>query len=173
MRLEKIIRSTAIIVFFGAITLFATENSVSPWRFEAGIGLRNTIPVSALAGIGYKQATFRLQGLGAHQGSNDYWCGIRGSLLWNFFGNTPFNFDVGIGGGYDFAEAPNGMHKALNDANNARYVYPYNYKENADISLELWTHLYGIYTQISVPAYRFADHDFPAIMWGIGFINEF
>jgi hypothetical protein len=80
---------------------------------------------------------------------------------------------TGIGGGYEFAEAPNKMHQALNRANGAMYVYPYNYKEIGDISIELWTHLYGFYTQISVPAYRYKKHDAPKILWGAGYMVEF
>jgi hypothetical protein len=65
------------------------------------------------------------------------------------------------------------MHKAFNEANKPLYLIPYNYKEEADISLELWTHLYGFYTQISVPAYRFIDHDAKRLLWGAGYMVEF
>lgn len=153
-----------------ATACFASEN---PWRFEAGFGARNTTPVVVVAGISYNDFGLRLQGLGMHHGSNDYWCGIRGSLLWTFFGDLPFNFDVGIGGGYEYAEAPNKMHQAINQANGGIIVYPYNFKENLDVSLEIWTHLYGFYTQISVPAYLFKEHDVPSLLWGAGYTIRF
>ena len=145
----------------------------SSLRFEAGLGARNFTPLVLVAGIGYDSYTFRIQGLGAHGGPRDFWCGTRGSLLWTFFRDLPFYLDAGIGVGYEYAEAPNKMHQALNDANGGNYLYSYNYKENMDVSLELWTHLYGFYTQISFPAYQFRDHDAPNILWGAGYMIRF
>ncbi len=142
-------------------------------KLEIGAGIRNQTPVTIVGGIGFKDFVFRLQGMGLHSGPNDFWCGLRGSLLWTFFGDLPFKFDAGVGGGYEFAEAPNEMHQAFNKANGGTYLYPYNYKEIADISLEIWTHLYGIYTQISVPAYRFREHEAKRILWGAGYMAEF
>lgn len=142
-------------------------------RIEAGAGLSNQEPITLIAGVGYKSFIARVQGLGAHSGANDFWCGLRGSFLWTFFEDLPFNFDVGVGSGYFFAEAPNKMNQAINAANKARYLYPYNYKEVLDISLEIWAHLYGFYTQVSVPAYRFMEHDAPSIFWGAGYIYSF
>lgn len=161
--------------YFFAIALFSlvSHGIASPWRFEVGAGARNVSPLVLVAGLGYDNYTFRVQGLGAHSGPRDFWCGVRGSLLWTFFKELPFYFDAGLGVGYEFAEAPNKMHQALNDANKGNFLYPYNYRENMDISLELWTHLYGVYTQISVPAYRFMDHDVPDILWGIGYMFNF
>lgn len=126
-----------------------------------------------VGGVSYENVTMRLQGFGIHNGTNDFWCGIRGSILWTFFKDLPYNFDVGVGSGYEYAEAPNNIHKALNDANSGKYLLPYNYKENLDVSLELWAHLYGIYTQISVPFYHFKDHDFPCVLWGVGYTIKF
>lgn len=157
-----------------ALVICLTNTShAGDWRFGFGAGVRNTTPVVLVGSVGYKSLTLKVQGLGAHGGANDFWCGIRGSLLWTFFKDLPFNFDAGIGGGYDFAEAPNKLHKAFNKANNGHYLYEYNYKENLDVSLELWTHLYGLYTQVSVPAYQFMHHDAPNVLWGAGYIFEF
>lgn len=142
-------------------------------RFEAGLGSRNQTPIVLITGISYQNLTARFQGFGIHNGPNDFWCGYRGSLLWTFFYDKPFNVDVGVGGGYEFAEAPNKMHKAINEANKAMYLRPYNYKEILDASLEIWTHVYGIYTQISVPVYRFKKHDAPTILWGAGYTISF
>ena len=111
--------------------------------------------------------------MGMHYGPRDFWCGIRGSFLWKFFKDQPFNLSVGVGSGYEYAQAPNDMHKALNDANNAPYLYAYNYKENLDISGEVWASMYGFYTQISIPFYKFKDHDTPFILWGAGYIFQF
>lgn len=162
----------SLVVFVG---LFALNSLVfaDNWRFNAGFGIRNQTPVVAVAGFGYREVIFRAQGMGFYNGANDYWCGIRGSLLWTFFKDNPFNIDVGIGGGYEFAEAPNEMHQALNKANNAMYVYPYNYKEIGDLSLEIWSHLYGFYTQISVPVRKYKEHDAHKTLWGAGYMFEF
>lgn len=163
-------------IFIVAVTLalagdlYANE---SPWKFEAGLGTRNHTPLVIIGGFSYNSVNFRLQGLGAHNGSRDFWCGIRGSLLWTFFQGSPLKVSVGMGGGYEYAQAPNDMHKAINDANNALYLHPYNYKENADISGEIWTSVYGFYTQISVPIYRFADHDVSKVLWGAGYLVQF
>lgn len=162
-----------IIAILGLATFGFAQTKDSPWRFQAGVGTRSLSPVIFLAGFGYKDFSVALQGLGARSEKNDFWCGLRGSLLWTFFKELPFNFDVGIGGGYEFAKAPNKMHQALNSANKGRFLLPYNYKENADISLELWTHLYGFYTQISVPAHQFKDHDAPKVLWGAGYMVAF
>lgn len=144
-----------------------------PWKAEVGFGSRNISPMVVVAGVSYKDIGLRFQGLGQHSGPNDYWCGARGTLYWKFFSSLPFNFDVGIGGGYEYAEAPNKMHQAINHANDGMIVYPYNFKENLDISLEIWTHLYGFYTQISVPAIQIREHDAPDILWGVGYTAQF
>lgn len=154
--------------FFLTQNAWSNSNAAQKIHFDFGAGTRNQAPLILLAGVHYKDAVIRFQGGGLHYGANDFWCSFRGSLLWNFFGELPFNFDVGVGGGYEFAESPNKMHQALNSANNAKYVYPYNYKEELDISLEIWTHFYGLYTQVSVPAYQFKDHDASNVLWGAG-----
>lgn len=168
-----IFKPTKKAFFIGLVMLLTATCDASDWRFDLGVGIRNLSPMVLVGGFGYKDITFRMQGLGAHSGPNDFWCGIRGSLLWTFFKDLPFNFDAGIGSGYDFAKAPNKMHQALNDANNANYLYGYNYRENLDVSLELWTHLYGFYTQISIPAYPFIKHDAPKVLWGAGYLFQF
>ena len=85
----------------------------------------------------------------------------------------PFHFDTGLGLGYEYAEAPNKLHQEINKANEGRYTFPYNYKETADLSLELWAHLYGLYTQISVPINRYREHDVKKLLWGAGYMFEF
>lgn len=175
-RLPTIARLLGL-TLLGAIHAFSAESNPTekPHKvsFEVGVGTRNQLPVSVIAGLRYQEFTFRLQGMGLHFGANDFWTGIRGSLLWTFFAELPFHFDAGIGGGYEYAEAPNKMHQAINNANQKTYVYPYNYKEELDISAELWAHLYGFYTQVSVPAYQFRDHDTQHVLWGIGYIHSF
>ena len=172
---SRFFKTFALAVFFTAMCCHANnwKFDFKDLRFNIGAGIRNQTPIVAIGGIGYKDVILRVQGMGFHNGPNDYWCGIRGSLLWTFFRDLPFHFDTGIGGGYEFAEAPNKMHQALNKVNEKLLTYPYNYKEVGDISLELWTHLYGVYTQITVPAYRFLDHDAKRILWGAGYILEF
>ena len=156
-----------------SIALFSSHCHANHWRLDAGLGSRAQAPIVLIGGVGYKSAVIRAQGMGIHNGPNDFWCSFRGSLLWTFFRDLPFNFDVGVGGGYEYAEAPNKMHQALNNANKGKYLYPYNYKEIADVSLEIWTHLYRLYTQISVPAYQFKEHDSNSILWGVGYMVEF
>ncbi|MBO7550225.1 MAG: hypothetical protein J6T62_01675 [Fibrobacter sp.] len=169
--------------FFTAILLFATfcfateitdtgKAQTKEKRIQFGISAGDPTPLSIVAGVGYKSAIMRIQGMGWRNGENDYWCAMRGGLSWTFFRELPFNVDLGIGGGYSFAEAPNGMHKALNDANGAMYVLPYNYEETLDLSVEVWVHLYGIYTQISYPVYFFMDHTKPTLLWRAGYMFE-
>lgn len=166
-------KNKTLFVALVTILTLSAASLASPWRFDFGLGSRNQAPLVLLAGLSYQNVTAKVQGMGIHKGSNDYWCSIRGSLLWTFFKDLPFHFDAGIGGGYEYAEAPNKMHQALNKANGGTYLYPYNYKETLDISIELWTHLYGFYTQISVPAYRYKKHDAQNILWGAGYMVEF
>lgn len=161
------------ILLFGVTISNATQNPKRDLRVEAGFGFRNQTPLVIEAGIGYKSIVFRAQGMGVHNGPNNFWCGARGSLLWTFFRELPFNFDVGIGGGYEYAQAPNKMHQAVNNANEGRFLIPYNYKEELDVSLEIWANLYGFYTQIGVPAYQFRDHDVSSVLWGAGYIVHF
>lgn len=154
------------------VLFFAIFSHAGNWRFNAGAGIRNQTPIVAMAGIGYKEAVFRAQGMGYIHNKNDFWCGIRGSLLWTFFYGNPFHLDAGVGGGYEYARAPNEMHKELNKANGPT-LYPHNFKEIGDISIELWAHLYGFYTQISVPTRKFVEHDVKKLLWGTGYIFEF
>lgn len=174
MRRASFPNLSILLFLFAAVFCHADDwYSLSHFRFNLGAGIRNQTPIVAIGGIGYEDVIFRVQGMGWHQGPNEFWCGVRGSLLYTFFRDLPFNFDAGIGGGYEFAETPNKMHKAFNEANKPLYLIPYNYKEEADISLELWAHLYGFYTQISVPAYRFIEHDAKRLLWGAGYMVEF
>ena len=173
MRQARFFRLSTMIFLLAAVFTHADDwYSLHHFRFNLGAGIRNQTPIVAIGGIGYEDVILRVQGMGWHQGPNEFWCGIRGSLLFTFFRDLPFNFDAGIGGGYEFAETPHKMHKAFNEANKPLYLIPYKYKEGADISLELWTHLYGLYTQISVPAYRFINHNVKKVMWGAGYMFE-
>lgn len=156
--------------------LFANSTSASnksPWRFEAGISAGRLTPIMLLAGVNYQSAIFRVQAFGMHLGANDYWCGYRGCLLWTLFRGLPFSLDLGIGGGYEFAEAPNQYHKSLNALEGERYVRSYNYRETLDISAEIWARIYGFYTEIGIPVHHFQAHDEPSLNWRIGYIKQF
>lgn len=155
------------------LSMLAHAQNASPWRFEAGVSAGQPTPVMIEAGIGYKALTLHLEGLGIHKGENDFWCGFRGGFDWTFFRELPFRVDLGVGGGYEFAEAPNKMHQALNKANGAMYLYPYNYKESLDVSAEIRIHLFGFFTQVAYPIYYFMKHDEPAILWRAGYLAEF
>ena len=150
----------------------ADKASKSDWRFQFGLSAGEPTPLAITAGIGYQSVLFRIQGMGWSNGENDYWCNARGGIAWTFFRELPFNLDLGVGGGYSFAEAPNGYHQALNKANNARYVFPYNYEETLDISPEITIHLYGIYTQIAIPVHFFMGNKEPTILWRAGYMLE-
>ena len=154
------------------VLFLAVFSHADNWRFNAGLGIRNQTPIVAVAGIGYKEVIFRAQGMGYIHNKNDFWCGIRGSLLWTFFYGNPFHLDAGLSGGYEYARASNEMHKEINKANGLT-LYPYNYKEIGDISIELWSHLYGFYTQISIPTKKFIEHDTKKLLWGAGYMFEF
>ena len=159
-------------IALGIASAFAAD-APSPWRFEGGVSVGNPTPLALVAGFGYKNVIFRAEGLGAHNGPNDFWCGYRGSLAWTFFRNLPFKLDVGVGGSYEFAEAPNKLHQAFNDANGEMYLYPYNYTETLDISAEIWAHLYGFFTQVAYPIHYFKKHDEPEyIIWRVGYMIE-
>ena len=148
------------------------DDAESPWRFNAGVSVGKVIPMAIGAEFGYKAALFHLEGLGTHNGPNDFWCGLRGGLDWTFFWKQHFSIDIGVNGGYEFAEAPNKMHQAVNKANDAMILYPYNYVETLDISAEVRVHLFGFFTQIGIPVYHFTHHDDPNINWRIGYLVE-
>ena len=145
----------------------------SPWKFGAGVSFGKLTPVMIEGSIAYKAATLHVAGLGFHKGANDFWCGMRGSFGWRIPKDLPFSVELGVGGGYEFAEAPNAIHQAVNDANGAKYLYPYNYKEGLDISGEIRIHLFGLFSQISLPIYKFKDHDAPSMLWRVGYVMEF
>ena len=141
-----------------------------PWRLAAGVSAGRMTPVMGTIGFGYKNAILYIEGMGTHKGDNDFWCGLRGDLAWTLFREQPFNLDLGISGGYEYARSPNKMHQALNKSNGGIFVYPYNYKESAEISLEFRAHLYGFYTQIAYPVYHFLKHDEPTYIWRVGYM---
>ena len=143
------------------------------WRLAAGASAGRQTPIMATLGLGYKNAILYVEGMGAHKGDNDFWCGWRGDLAWTLFRDLPFKLDLGVSGGYEYARAPNKMHQALNKANGGTYVYPFNYKESLDISLEIRAHLYGFYSQIAYPLNHFIKHDEPAYTWRIGYMVDF
>lgn len=174
--------ATAGLVLCATANAGASEQSVAsagqageatPWHFGAGVSAGRLTPVMLEGSVRYKAATLHVAGFGFHKGANDFWCGIRGNIGWTFLRDFPFNLFLGVGGGYEFAEAPNEMHRAVNRANNAMYLYPYNYKELLDITADLRINLFGVFTQISFPAYRFKDHDAPDFSWRVGYLMEF
>ena len=145
----------------------------SPWQFEVGASAGRPTPIMLNAGVGYKNLFFRAMGGGWHFRPDEFWIGFRGSFAWKFFRGLPFSIDAGIGNGYAFAKAPNGYHKALNDANHVRYVRSYNYKESLDISAEVRANIYGVFTYIAIPIHYFMKHDEPNIIWQVGYAYGF
>ena len=141
-----------------------------PLRAVAGVSIGRQTPIMATLGLGYHHAILYVEGMGIHKGDNDFWCGLRGNLSWTLFWNKPFNLDLGVSGGYEYARAPNGMHQALNDANNLTVVFPYNYKESLDVGVEIRAHLYGFYSQVGYPLYHFRKHDEPTLTWRMGYM---
>ena len=167
----------AVFLFLSTEIAFATESAPapqeSPWQFEAGISAGRPAPIQINAGVGYKNIFFRVMGGGLHLGPDEFWVGYRGSFAWKFFRELPFSLDLGIGGGYAFAKAPNEIHKALNHANKKRYVLSYNYKESLDISGEIRANIYGVFTYIAIPVHYFMKHDEPNFIWQIGYAYGF
>ena len=149
------------------------KNATSPWKFEAGVSAGALTPIMLDASIGYKAFHLHVDGFGLYKGSNDYWCGIRGGIMWRIPRDLPFSIEFGIGGGYEFAEAPNEIHQAVNKANDAKYLYPFNFKEILDVSAEMRIHLFGFFTQIDIPVYNIMDHEAPDMLWRIGYMVEF
>jgi len=150
-----------------------TGQTDSPWRLGAGVSAGKLTPVMLEAMAGYKAATLHVGGFGIHQGPNEFWCGVRGTLTYALFYTLPFSIELGASVGYEFAEAPNEIHKAMNKANEANYLYPYNYKEILDLSAAIRINLFGFFSQISYPALRFKDHDSPDYNWRVGYLVEF
>ena len=171
-RVFSSIRSTLCALVL-ATPLFATTAETSPWRFGAGVSVGNLTPVMLEGSVGYKAASLHVAGFGVHKGANDFWCGMRGGFGWRIPRDLPFSLEFGIGGGYQFAAAPNGMHKAVNDANDARYLYPYNFIESLDVSGEIRIQVFGLFSQLSFPVYNFMDHDAPNMLWRVGYMAEF
>lgn len=170
----KILRDIKFLTASLALLFVGIANSSEKqWHFEAGAGIRNQTPLVLVGGVSYDRWMVRIQGLGFKNGPKDFWCGIQSSFLMSIFKESPFNVSVGIGAGYEYAQAPNEMHSALNQANKATYLYPYNNKEILDVSGEIWANIYGFYTQISIPVYKFMNHSAPNLLWGIGYLYQF
>ena len=161
-----------IIVFWCIGNAVASENN-SPWQFEVGASVGRPTPIMLNAGVGYKNGFFRVAAGGWHLKPNEFWVGYRGSLAWKFFRELPFSLDLGLGGGYAFAKAPNEIHRALNNANKKRYVRSYNYKESLDISAEIRANIYGVFTQLGIPLHYFMKHDEPTVLWQVGYAYKF
>ena len=146
----------------------------SPWRFAAGASAGTLTPLMVSLGMGYENAIMYIEGLGMEKRSeeNDFWTAIRGNLSWTLFKDLPFNLDLGVSGGYQYARAPNKMHQALNDANGKIFVLPYNYRETLDISVEYRVHLYGLFTQLTYPVHQFRDHESRSFQWRVGYMTN-
>ena len=162
-----------IVAALGIALYVTAAHAESPWRFQAGVSAGRLTPVIIETGIGYKAALLHIGGFGFHNDANDFWCGVRGGLDWTFLRHLPFHIDAGIGAGYEYAQAPNKMHQAVNKANKAKYLYPYNYKESLDVSAEMRIHLFGFFSQIDIPLHNFMEHDAPDMLWRIGYLVEF
>jgi len=170
MLLRRLILATITLAFIG---IASANEQISPWQFEVGASVGRPTPIMLNAGVGYKNGFFRVAGGGWHLGPDEFWIGYRGSLAWKFFRELPFSLDLGLGGGYAFAKAPNKIHKALNRANQKRYVRSYNYKEALDISAEIRADIYGVFTQLGIPLHYFMKHDEPTVLWQVGYAYKF
>ena len=163
-------RVVLALVLFASLSFGEFSLEDLPLRFSAGASAGKMTPVMAVLGLGYENIILYAEGMGVHKGDNDFWCGWRGNLSWTLFWEKPFNLDLGVSGGYEYARAPNGMHQALNKSNEKILVFPYNYRESAEISLEIRVHLYGFYSQIAYPVYHFLKHDEPKYIWRMGYM---
>ena len=175
MVFKNSLRTFAIIFALSATLSFAER----PWPFEdqawratAGASVGTLSPLMLSLGLGYENVIFYVEGMGMikHMDTNDFWTAIRGNLSWTLFKDLPFNIDMGISGGYQYARAPNKMHQALNKANDKILVFPYNYRETGDISIEYRVHLYGFFTQLTYPVYKFVSHENRNFQWRVGYM---
>ena len=175
--LRAISRTIAVLAFALCASATAeslpTERESSPWHFGAGVSAGRLTPVMLEASAGYKAVNLHIGGFGFHKGQNDFWCGMRGTLAYTLFYTLPFSIELGASVGYEFAEAPNEIHRSVNKANEARLLYPYNYKELLDVSPALRINLFGFFSQVAFPVLRFKDHDAPDYNWRIGYIASF
>ena len=145
----------------------------SPWRAAAGASVGTLTPIMLSLGGGYQNAIFYIEGMGMKRMEEyHYWTAIRGNLSWTLFWDMPFNMDLGVSGGYQYACAPNKMHQTLNKANDMIAVLPYNYRETGDISIEYRVHLYGLFTQLTYPVMRFRHHDTRNFQWRVGYMTS-
>ena len=169
--IKRIVLAMAL---FASLSFGDFSSGDTPWRLAAGASAGRMTPLMATLGLGYKNAILYVEGLGVHKKENDFWCGLRGNLSWTLFWDLPFNLDLGVSGGYEYARAPNKMYQALNESNGKILIYPYNYKESAEISLEVRAHLYGFYSQVAYPIHHFRKHDEPSLIWRMGYmVNVF
>jgi len=159
-----------LLALLASLSFGEPSPSSSPIRIAAGASIGRLTPVMATFGLGYRNAILYVEGMGVHKNDNDFWCGLRGAIAWTFFWDTPFNLDFGIGGGYEYARAPNGMNQTLNKANGNTFVFPYNYKESLDLGIEFRAHFYGFYSQVGYPLHHFRKHDEPSLTWRMGYM---
>ncbi len=181
MLLKRLISPFLLLFCIGkAVADNAIENSgtilnekKSAWQFEAGISAGRPTPIMINLGASRENVVFRIMGGGWHLDPDEFWIGYRGSVAWKFFYKLPFSIDLGLGGGYAFAKAPNQVFKALNRANHKRFVRSYNYKESLDISAEIRANIYGVFTHIGIPIYYFMKHNEPNVFWQVGYAYSF
>lgn len=151
-----------------------TDSSAeSPWNFEIEASAGKPAPLLLLAGVRYNGAYLRAEGLGNHKKANDYWCGARGSLGFDVLNRPEWGLELGASAGYSYAEAPDGMHRALNKANGATYLYPYHKEETLDISAEAGVRIFGIHTRVEIPFLYPRGNKKPSLLWRAGYMFIF
>lgn len=152
-----------------SISASTDSSAESPWNFEIGASAGTPAPLLLLAGVRYNGAYLRAEGLGNHRKANDYWCGFRGSLGFDFLNRPEWGLELGTSAGYSYAEAPDGMHRALNEANGATYLYPYSKEETLDVSAEAGARLFGFHTRIEIPFLYPMGNKRPRPLWRAGY----
>jgi hypothetical protein len=167
------IKKGFIILLVTFWTLAVATEAPSPWLFELGVSLGSPTPLTLLTGVRYRSFYLRGEGLANYKKEDDFWCGGRGSLGYDWFAKKDWGLELGVSGGYAYARAPNGMHRALNEANDAFYLFNNDWEETADISLEGGVRLFGVHSRIEVPLFYPLGNKKPNLLWRLGYIVIF
>jgi hypothetical protein len=161
----------AILIFSWVFA--AGAEKISPWHFEFGVSTGEPVPLTLLGGIRYEIFYLRAEGLMYYEKQDTYWCGGRSSFGVDFFTHQSWGVEIGLSGGYAYATAPNGMHRAINEANDAYYLYNNDWEEIADISAEIGVRWFGFHTRLEVPYYYITGTKKPLFLWRLGYIMIF
>lgn len=157
---------------------FATENAnPNPWTAEFGVSFGSPAPLLLTAGLNYQLsknlgALVRVEGLGVHEKTDQFWCGARSAFGISVFRKTPFFLEGSISAGYFYARAPNLIHQAFNEINEGHFLYEFNWEELLDLSAELGAHLWGVHIRVAFPLMTNGNTS-KSNLWRVGYLWSF